>query len=136
MAVNFGGAASSEQGQVFQEFLDQGEHYYGIWEYPFGGAIDNRGADQDFLGFAGLATVINPNARAPFYVTSNGYGVYVETVSKGHYTVAKDGRTSFWFEDSSLKYDIIYGRTYTDIFQRYNAIAGGSVMPPTWAIAL
>ncbi len=130
VVVNYGGG---DAGQVFQEFLDHGEHYYGIWEYPFGGNIDNRGADRDFLGFEGLATVINANARVPFYITSNGYGVYVETVTKGHYTIAQDGKTSFWFEDSPLKYDLIYGRTYADIFQRYNAIAGGSVMPPTWA---
>jgi alpha-D-xyloside xylohydrolase len=130
VVVSSGGGEGRE---VLQEFLDQGEHYYGIWEYPFGGSIDNRGADRDFLGFEGLATVVNANARAPFYIASAGYGVYVETDKKGHYTIARDGKTSFWFEDSSLKYDIIYGRSYADIFQRYNSIAGGSVMPPTWA---
>ena len=36
--------------EINEEFKDQGEHYYGIWEYPFGGNIDNRGADWDFLG--------------------------------------------------------------------------------------
>ena len=37
---------SPDSGEVFQEFNDQGEHYYGIWEYPFGGSIDCRGADR------------------------------------------------------------------------------------------
>jgi hypothetical protein len=35
---------------IREEFADQGGHYYGIWEAPFGGNIDNRGADHDFLG--------------------------------------------------------------------------------------
>jgi hypothetical protein len=38
--------------EISDEFFDRGEHYYGVWEYPFGGNIDNRGADQDFLGLA------------------------------------------------------------------------------------
>jgi len=40
----------SAPSEVSEEFDDHGEHYYGIWEYPFGGNIDNRGADRDFLG--------------------------------------------------------------------------------------
>jgi alpha-D-xyloside xylohydrolase len=125
--------SGGEAGEISQEFLDQGEHYYGIWEYPFGGNIDNRGADQAFLGFGGLETVINPNARAPFYVTSGGYGIYVESVKRGRYTIAREGKTSFTFQDSQLKYHVICGRSYADIFQRYNAITGGSVVPPLWA---
>lgn len=125
--------ASGDPGEIFQEFNDQGEHYYGIWQYPFGGNIDNRGADRDFLGFGGLPIVINPNARAPFYVTSRKYGIYVETTSQGHYTIAKDGKTSFWFHDSPLKYHVLYGPTYADVLRRYNALAGPAFMPPTWA---
>src|SRR5205085_4285700 len=29
--------------QVTEQFNDQQEHYYGIWEYPFNGKLDNRG---------------------------------------------------------------------------------------------
>ena len=38
-------------GEIYEEFSDQGEHYYGIWEYPFGGNIDNRGRTTTFLVF-------------------------------------------------------------------------------------
>jgi hypothetical protein len=41
--------ADGKTSEIAEEFNDQGEHYYGIWESPFGGNIDNRGADYDFL---------------------------------------------------------------------------------------
>ncbi|HTQ59301.1 MAG TPA: TIM-barrel domain-containing protein [Candidatus Solibacter sp.] len=116
-----------------EEFADQGEHYYGIWEMPFGGNIDDRGADHDFLGIRHQPDVNYSSARAPFYMTSKKYGVYVETNAKGHYTIAQAGKTSFSFFDNALRYDVIYGPTYADIMSRYNAIAGPAIMPPTWA---
>jgi alpha-D-xyloside xylohydrolase len=119
--------------QISEQFADQGEHYYGIWEMPLSGNLDNRGADHDFLGMRHHQDVNYSSARAPFYVTSRKYGVYVDSVGPGHFTIAQAGKTSFTFEDHELKYDIIYGPTYADVFSRYNALAGPSVMPPVWA---
>jgi alpha-D-xyloside xylohydrolase len=121
--------------QISEEFKDDGEHYYGIWEMPFGGNIDNRGADHDFRGIRHQADVNYSSARAPFYVTSRKYGVYVESTGEGHYGVAQAGKTSFTFHDSELKYDILYGPSYAEVFNRYNAIAGPSVMPPLWTFS-
>jgi hypothetical protein len=42
-------------------------------------------------------------------------------------------KTSFSFFDSQLKYNIIYGPSYPEVLNRYNAMAGPSIMPPTWA---
>ncbi len=120
-------------GEIFEEFDDQGEHYYGIWEYPFGGNIDNRGADHDFLGVQHEPDVNYSNARAPFYLTSRKYGLYVESAAQGHYVIANAGKTGFSFHDSPLKYDFIYGPSYPEILNRYNALAGPASMPPTWA---
>jgi len=119
--------------EIREEFADQGEHYYGIWEMPFVGNIDNRGADHDFMGIRHQADVNYSSARAPFYATSKKYGVYVETTAKGRFAIALSGKTSFSFFDSQLKYDVIYGPSYREIFSRYNEIAGPSIMPPTWA---
>jgi alpha-D-xyloside xylohydrolase len=119
--------------ETLEEFNDQGEHYYGIWEYPFGGNIDNRGADRAFRGMRNMPAVNLSNARAPFYVTSGKYGIYVESTALGHYKVAVGGKTSFSFQDTQLKYDILYGPGYAEILNRYNALAGPSFMPPTWA---
>jgi alpha-D-xyloside xylohydrolase len=128
LSFNFGVPA-----QISEEFNDRGEHYYGIWEMPFGGNIDNRGADHDFLGIRHQPDVNYCSARAPFFATSMKYGVYVETTAQGHFTIAHDAKTSFWFRDTELKYNIIYGLTYGDIVNRYNALSGPPVMPPLWA---
>jgi alpha-glucosidase (family GH31 glycosyl hydrolase) len=124
---------NGEASEMREEFADAGEHYYGIWEMPFGGNIDNRGADHDFMGIRHAEGVNYSSARAPFYFTSKKYGVYVQTTAKGRFTIAKDGKTSFSFFDRQLKYDIIYGPGYPEILESYNALAGPPIMPPLWA---
>ena len=120
---------------VKEQFTDQSEHYYGIWGYHLGssGALDNRGADADLLGFQTNSDINYSSARAPFYVTSKKYGIYAESMAKGHYTVAVSNKTSFNFDSPQLQYDVIYGPTYADILGRYNTLAGPSFMPPVWA---
>lgn len=130
VTFTFGNGVPAE---IREEFSDQGEHYYGIWEMPFGGNIDNRGADHDFLGIRHQQDVNYSSARAPFYFTSKKYGIYVETTAKGHYTIAKEGKTSFSFFDSELRYDVIYGPRCEEILNRYNDLAGPATMPPAWA---
>ena len=122
-----------EPSNIKEEFNDRGEHYYGIWEYPLGGNIDNRGADHDLLGFGNMPGTNYANARAPFYVTSAKYGIYARSMAKGHYTVAVDAKTSFDFDEDSLEYYVIYGPSYEEIFSTYNQLAGPAWMPPDWA---
>jgi alpha-glucosidase (family GH31 glycosyl hydrolase) len=124
------GAAATRIGE---SFADQGEHCYGIWEYPFGGAIDNRGADRDFLGYQTAAGTNYANARAPFYVTSRKYGLYVESTARGRYSIAVAGRTSFAFDEPELTYHVLYGPSYAEVLHRYNTLAGPPIMPPAWA---
>jgi alpha-D-xyloside xylohydrolase len=119
--------------EIREEFLDQGEHYYGLWEYSFGGNIDNRGADRDFTGFQHMPDVNFANARAPFYMTSGKYAIYVESTAQGHFSIAQAGKTSFSFKEAQLTYDVIYGPNYPDLLNRYNSLAGPPIMPPTWA---
>lgn len=118
---------------ISEQFKDRGEHYYGIWENPFGGDIDNRGARRDFLGVQHEPDGNYASGRAPFYVTSGKYGVYVESAAQGNYSVARAGYTNFTFNDAQLKYDVIYGPSYAEILNQYNQMAGPAFMPPLWA---
>jgi alpha-D-xyloside xylohydrolase len=119
--------------RVTEELEDQGEHYYGLWEYPTEGGLDNRGADEEMLGLRHLPEVNYPSARAPFYVTSRGYGIYAQSDGWGRYKVAVKGKTSFSFAGDRLQYSVIYGPSYLDVLRRYNDLAGGAFMPPLWA---
>jgi len=130
VVITYGGERPNE---FSEQFNDQDEHYYGIWEYPFGGNLDNRGADRDFLGLGNQRYVHHASVRAPFYVTSKKYGIYIESLAQGHYAIAQAGKTSFSFKDGQLKYHIIYGPSYAEVLNRYNALAGPAIMPPTWA---
>ena len=120
---------------VKEQFNDQNEHYYGIWGYHLGtsGNLDNRGADHDLLGLQTYSDNNYSSARAPFYATSKKYGIYAESMAKGHYTIAVGSKTSFNFDSPQLQYDIIYGPSYADILGHYNTLAGPSFMPPIWA---
>jgi alpha-glucosidase (family GH31 glycosyl hydrolase) len=123
---------------VTETFLDQGERNYGLWEYSYygtGGALDNRGAiNQPLLGLSGPPVGSgDPSGRAPFYVTSRKYGVYVDSLALGRATIAVDERTSFTFDAPALIYNVIYGPSYAQVLARYNQLAGGSLMPPLWA---
>jgi alpha-D-xyloside xylohydrolase len=123
---------------ITEAFVDQGEHYYGLWEYSYygaGGALDNRGAkDRPLLGLSGPEVGSgDPSGRAPFYLTSRKYGVYADTMAAGRATVAGDKQTSLTFDSPALTYHVIYGPSPAEILARYNRLAGGSLMPPLWA---
>src|SRR5207302_9189375 len=104
------------------------------WEYPFGGNIDNRGADREFLGLGNQRDVHHASARAPFYMTSKKYGLYVETVAQGHYVIAQVGKTGFSFRDSKLKYDILYVPSYSEIMRVFYELACPAVMLSSCAV--
>ena len=93
---------------ITESFVDAGETIYGLFEaawprktstgsYSLERGLDNRGVEADLLGngmhkwFDGMRY---SSARAPFYATSAGYGIYVQSVWKGHYRLAVDQQTS------------------------------------------
>jgi alpha-D-xyloside xylohydrolase len=135
--------AHSSATQVRQRFDDQGENIYGLFEYDFtptggGMTLNNRGVDRQTLGMQGGNGTDDASARAPFYVTNQGYGVYAETTALGRYQMATNvagtgERSTFEFDDSQLTYHVIAG-TPKEVMQGYNDIAGGSFLPPDWAL--
>jgi alpha-D-xyloside xylohydrolase len=120
--------------RVREEFQDQQERIHGIWEYPFEGRLDSRGLDRPYLGFGRQTGSLYTSARAPFYMTSRRYGVYVRSNALGRFSVGVAGKTGFGFDGSGLRYTVIHGRDYYQLLERYTAIAGGAFMPPLWAL--
>lgn len=123
---------------IREQFVDQGERYYGLWEYSYngtGGALDNRGANNVALRGSSNPPVGSgdPSARAPFYLTSGKYAVYVQSNASARYTTGVSGVTAFEFDAPTLTYNVIYGPTYAEMLQRFNDLAGGALMPPLWA---
>jgi alpha-glucosidase (family GH31 glycosyl hydrolase) len=118
---------------VKQELRTGDERNYGLFEYAFGGRLDNAGLDADLLGVGRMEGVWYASGRAPFYLTSRKHGVYVRSTARGRYSVGKGGKTGFAFDGPALRYDIIYGPGYLDMLARYTRLAGAPFMPPLWA---
>lgn len=116
------------------------EHFHGLTERVRGNeddvprdssvavALDRRGerVEMDVNGTVSL--------YAPFYLSSAGYGLYVDNTRLGVFDMAKadSERIHFAFDGSSLSYHIFPG-TPKQILDQYTAVTGRPTTPPRWA---
>ena len=84
------------------------------------------------------------HAPEPFYVSSRGYGVYLDTaryvaLSFGDYA-RKDGRSAGVLADvpaaRGMDVYIFAGPTALQAVQRYNLFSGGGPIPPLWGLGI
>ena len=113
---------------------DEANYFYGVWEYPFNDRqLDNAGVEFQLKG-VGFVTGVNwANARAPFFITNAGYGVYADTLEMGTYDFSQPGRAEFNFNTSSLVYYIILPKRpndYKSILTAYADLSNTIDMPP------
>ncbi|KAF2442519.1 glycoside hydrolase family 31 protein [Karstenula rhodostoma CBS 690.94] len=108
--------------------------FYGVWEYPFNNRIDNANMSFDLKGVGNNVGVNWSNARAPFFLTSAGYGVYADTLKMGSYDFRTPGDAQFIFNSSSLVYYIILpndGGGLKSVIEQYTELSARSEIPPT-----
>ncbi|MBP2099614.1 alpha-xylosidase [Enterococcus rivorum] len=74
----------------------------------------------------------------PFYMSSNGYGVFVNHPEKVSFEIASENvsRAQFSVEGESLEYIIIYGPTPKEIIEKYTQLTGKPTLPPAWSFGL
>lgn len=74
----------------------------------------------------------------PFYMSSNGYGVFVNHPEKVSFEIASENvsRAQFSVEGESLEYIIIYGPTPKEILEKYTQLTGKPTLPPAWSFGL
>ncbi len=126
--------------------LRDGEAVYGAverihWRYDWSesnlreiGTLDRRG---QWFPMIVLATV---GAYVPFFHTSAGYGLYVDTTFYGFFDFgsSQDDRLRFHFQtaegrDPVLTYYLLYGPDHDKILDEYTALTGRPFIPPRWA---
>lgn len=134
LTVNLAVEAPGEGAALIERFAAGDEHYYGVWEQPETGELDNRGAERPCIGFGRVGDANFANARAPFYMTSAGYGVYVQTLEVPVFRFAVDGTSGFEVPGSAATYYVLYGPGYGDILLRRNALIEPAFLPPLWAL--
>jgi alpha-D-xyloside xylohydrolase len=125
--------------QAFASFdLRHDEHVYGFGEGY--GPLDKRSTRQKlWLQEAFSNTVPAAYKQAPFYVSSRGYGLFVNTSNALNFRVGELEHTalSVTVEDTGfLDFYLIYGPSPKEILPRYHGITGAPAVPPKWTFGL
>ena len=138
-AYPMGLTATTEQAKSFGSFyLHHDEQIYGFGESY--GKLDKHGTEQR-LWLQEVFSNAAPAAykQAPFYMSSRGYGLFVNSSNAIACKVGSLEHTtlSITIEDSDF-FDayLIYGPTFKDILPRYTSITGAPALPPKWSFGL
>jgi alpha-D-xyloside xylohydrolase len=90
---------------------------------------------QDTSGFTSSdVTYMN----VPFFLSSRGYGVFVNHTSPITYELGSPSlqTAAFQVEDPYLDYFLIYGPGPKEILDRYTDLTGKSPLPPLWSFGM
>lgn len=122
-----------------------GEGFYGLTERPVQGTLHGlfppRDAGFNLRGQEVWLYVLPTHALySPFFVSSRGWGIYVESSWPGIYRFGRDGRgraaptkVTIEYEGPELVFRVFGGQTPLEVVERYSRTVGTTVLPPEWA---
>ncbi|MBN1172667.1 MAG: alpha-xylosidase [Micromonosporaceae bacterium] len=116
--------------------LGVGETVYGLGE-RFGPLVKN-GQVVDVWNADGGTSSEQAYKNVPFYLTTGGYGVFVDHPGQVSFEVASEvvSRVGFSVAGQRLRYLVIYGPTPAEILRKYTALTGRPALPPVWSFGL
>jgi alpha-D-xyloside xylohydrolase len=119
-----------------QLMLEVGEAVYGLGE-RFGPMVKN-GQVVDIWNADGGTSSEQAYKNVPFYLTSRGYGVFVNHPGLVSFEVGSEAvsRVQFSVAGQALEYLVIYGPTFHEILRKYTALTGRPALPPAWSFGL
>lgn len=133
------GYLRTPEGEPFfreQLTLDVGETIYGLGERftPFvknGQVVDIWNED----GGTGSELAYK---NIPFYISSRGYGIFVNHPEKVSFEAASEtvSRMQFSVPGESLEYFVIGGDDLKEVLSNYTALTGRPALPPAWSFGL
>ncbi len=132
-----GEAGITRAGEGFSLAAD--ECVYGVGERFM--PVNRRGQRIEVWNFNTWGT---SNERAyknvPFFLSTAGYGVFVNTTCRVHFDFGSGQKTSISaecdVEDDRLDYYLFLGPSLKDIITRYTEVTGRSPVPPKWSFGL
>ena len=106
-------------GERFAPFVRNGQHVE-IWNSDHGTTSDT--------GYKNI----------PFYLSSKGYGVFVNSTNKVEFEVASEDVSAvrFTVQGEELDYFFIYGPTPKETLARYTELTGRPPLIPKWSLGL
>lgn len=118
--------------------LDVGvkETFYGLGE-RFGPFVKN-GQCVDMWNEDGGTSSELTYKNIPFYISSKGYGVFVNHSGKVSFEVQSERttRVNISVPGQVIEYYLIYGPTPKEVLRKYTALTGRSPVPPAWSYNL
>lgn len=116
--------------------LSVGEYVYGLGE-RFTSFVKN-GQSVDTWNRDGGTSTEQAYKNIPFYVTSKGYGVFVNQEENVSFEVGSEkvSKVQFSVKGESLEYFVIAGPTPKDVISRYTDLTGKPAIPPSWSFGL
>ena len=74
----------------------------------------------------------------PFYISSRGYGIFVNSSDKVSYEVASDtvSKVSFTVPGEKLEYFVIGGANLEEVISNYTTLTGKPALPPAYTFGL
>ncbi len=116
--------------------LGVGEYLYGLGERftPFvknGQVVDTWNKD-------GGTSSEQSYKNIPFFLSSKGYGVFVNHPEEVNYELGTEAvsKTQFSVEGEILDYYIINGPAPKDVLENYTELTGKPALPPAWSFGL
>uniref|UniRef100_UPI0028125522 TIM-barrel domain-containing protein n=1 Tax=Microbacterium sp. TaxID=51671 RepID=UPI0028125522 len=116
--------------------IEPGERVYGLGE-RFGAFVKNGQVVESWNADGGTSSE-QAYKSVPFYLTSRGYGVFVDDPSNVSFEVGSEvnSRVQFSTEGETLDYYVIAGPTPKDVLRRYTALTGRPARVPAWSFGL
>jgi alpha-D-xyloside xylohydrolase len=116
--------------------LGVGECVYGLGE-RFGPFVKN-GQSVEIWNEDGGTSSEQAYKNIPFYLTSRGYGIFVNHPGLVSFEVGSEtvSRVQFSVEGHALEYFVIYGPSPKEILEKYTALTGRPALPPAWSFGL
>lgn len=113
------------------------EHFYGFGEKFTD--FDKRGQWLEMWQYNTLGVYTERAYKnVPFFISSRGYGIFVDSVSCVRFDMAASNHATFSLvvPDSALDYYVIVGPELKTVITRYASLVSFPILPPKWAFGL
>jgi alpha-D-xyloside xylohydrolase len=116
--------------------LGVGEKVYGLGERF--GPLAKNGQVVDMWNEDGGTSSELAYKNIPFYISSRGYGVFVNHPGKVSLEVQSERttRVNISVAGEEIEYFVVYGATPKDILNRYTSLTGRPSLVPSWSYNL
>lgn len=116
--------------------LKAGERVYGLGE-QFTAFAKNGQVVEMWNEDGGTASQVSYKC-VPFYMTSEGYGIFVDHSTPVSFEVASEKveYVGFSVPGEELRYHFIYGPNPKEVLVRYTDMTGKPALPPAWSFGL